>query len=63
MLYEVITLIADQVDSVPEDKRFNAWMILVQWYLALGHLDRYFEIIQSLDEVRVAQAEMSYNFV
>lgn len=43
------TLIADRVDSLPEEKRFNARMVLVQWYLALGHLDRYFEIIQSLD--------------
>lgn len=42
-------LIADRVAGLPEDKRFNAWMDLVSLYPALGHMDRYFEIIQSLD--------------
>lgn len=42
-------LIADRVANLPEDQRFNAWTVLVSWYPALGHLDRYFEIIQSLD--------------
>ncbi len=42
-------LIADRVASLPEDQRFNAWMHMVTLYLALGHVDRYFEIIQSLD--------------
>jgi TolB-like protein/cytochrome c-type biogenesis protein CcmH/NrfG len=43
------TLIAAKVASLPDDQRFNAWTTLVAWYLGLGYLDRYFEIIQSLD--------------
>jgi tetratricopeptide (TPR) repeat protein len=42
-------LIEDQLASLPEDKRYSFWINIVNWYVVFGHLDRYFQIIQSLD--------------
>jgi TolB-like protein len=42
-------LIADKIDVLPEDQRYSAWSIVVTWYPVFGQLDRYFEVIQSLD--------------
>ena len=42
-------LIADKAASLPDDKRFDFWRSIVNWYAVFGHLDRYFQIIQSID--------------
>jgi len=42
-------LIADKLSGLPEEQRFDAWRTLVNWYPVFGHLDRYYEIIESLD--------------
>jgi tetratricopeptide (TPR) repeat protein len=43
------TLIAEQLAGLAEDQRFDAWRFMVNWYPVFGHLDRYYEIIESLD--------------
>jgi TolB-like protein len=43
------TLIVEQLSTLPEDQRFDAWRFMVNWYPVFGHLDRYYEIIESLD--------------
>jgi TolB-like protein len=43
------TFIAEQLSSLAEDQRFDAWRLMVNWYPVFGHLDRYYEIIESLD--------------
>jgi tetratricopeptide (TPR) repeat protein len=43
------TLIAEQLAGLAEDQRFDAWRFMVNWYAVFGHLDRYYEIIESLD--------------
>jgi len=42
-------LVAERIDVLPDVQRYYAWMTVVTWYAVFGHLDRYFEIIQSLD--------------
>jgi TolB-like protein len=41
--------IPEIVASQPEDRQFDLWRVLVSYYLLFGYVDRYFEIIQSLD--------------
>jgi tetratricopeptide (TPR) repeat protein len=41
--------IPEIVASQPEERQFELWRVLVPYYLLFGYLDRYFEIVQSLD--------------
>ncbi len=41
--------IPEIIASVPEEAAYNMQMNLIQWYLFLGFLDRYFELILDLD--------------
>jgi len=41
--------IANMTAGMPDDLQYNLWASLVTWYPAFGYLDRYFEIIGSVD--------------
>jgi hypothetical protein len=41
--------IPEVVAALPEEQQFDLWRALVPWYLLFGYVDRYFEIIESLD--------------
>jgi len=42
-------LIADRLSELPDGERQFAWIYLVNWYAVFGHLDRFIEVILSLD--------------
>lgn len=42
-------LLDEKLAGVAEEQRFDAWRMMVNWYPVFGHLDRYYEILESLD--------------
>jgi TolB-like protein/tetratricopeptide (TPR) repeat protein len=42
-------LITEKMAELPEDIRFDFWRTIANWYLLLGHIDRYYEIVNEID--------------
>jgi tetratricopeptide (TPR) repeat protein len=42
-------MIAEQIAGMPDENKYDAWRFFVNWYAVFGHLDRFIEVIQSLD--------------